>query len=192
MKLRWTAAVPFSLALSLFFLWGLASGEGVSNLSELTGNAFSQAAGVAGVNMGAGDGHCQTNLWGFGLHGEGPTGWIEQVATATEPPLQSTDLIGGYAFSGFRGVASINQASGSGTAEANMLLMGVDTTSVGDGILEQATGGLGGVRETAGTRSDIIGGHAFEGACGIVQVNQSAGMANALSNRIVINTKTLR
>lgn len=173
----------------------VANGSGLEtfdNQTVIEGNAVSDFQGLIGINMASGDNHDQVNLHLIGVGNTPQVGVIDQVTQGGGMvPGKSLDLIGEYAFQSALGIVSINQAAGSGTAEANLVRIGygvtvpLDTTA-----LQQVVGSASQEfnRENGGgIRSDIIGEHAFENSRGIFQVNQSAGVANAVSNNLVIN-----
>ncbi len=182
------------LAMGLIFC-NVANGSGLetfANQAVIENNAVSDFQGLIGINMAAGDNHAQANLHLIGVGNTLQSGVIDQF---TQPGIcisgEAMDLIGDYAFQSSVGIVSINQAAGSGSAEANLVRIGygvnvpLDTT-----VLQQVVGSAS--QEFNGEngnsiRSDIIGEHAFENSKGIVQVNQSAGVANAVSNNLVIN-----
>jgi len=173
----------------------VANGSGLEtfdNQTVIESNAVSDFQGLIGINMASGDNHAQVNLHLIGVGNVPQSGMIDQATQAGGMiPGNSLDLIGEYAFQSASGIVSINQAAGSGTAEANLVRIGYGVTIPLDtAVLKQVVGSASqeSFQENGnGIRTDIIDEHAFENSRGIVQVNQSAGMANAVSNNLVIN-----
>jgi hypothetical protein len=162
------------------------------NQTVIESNAVSDFQGLIGINMAAGDNHAQVNIHLIGVGNTSQQGLIDQVSlNGGNVPGKTMDLIGDHAFQSATGIVSINQAAGSGSAEANLVRIGYGVTVPLDThILQQVVGSTSQAFETEngnGIRSDVIGEHAFENSRGIVQVNQSAGVANAVSNNLVIN-----
>jgi hypothetical protein len=142
--------------------------------------------------MAAGDNHAQVNMHLIGVGNVLQPGVIDQCTRIGDSiPGEAMDLIGEYAFQSSSGIVSINQAAGSGTAEANLVRIGYGVTMPLDTrVLQQVVGSASQASiqgDSNGIRTDIIGEHAFENSKGIVQVNQSAGVANVVSNNLAIN-----
>ena len=107
-------------------------------------------------------------------------------------PMDASASIGGQALSGARGVAMINQASGTGNATINV----VTATLAQQGIRETndealaasgaiaSAGGQGTARRggSAGTRSVAVEDTALQGFDGVLQLNQIAGAGNDTAN----------
>lgn len=198
--MNWGSTVKRQSFLFVIMIMGLmfcnvASGselEILDNQAVIENNAFSDFQGLIGVNMAAGDNHAQVNLHLIGVGNTLQSGVIDQYTRAGESITGETmDLIGDYAFQSSAGIVSMNQAAGSGSAEANLVRIGYGVTVPLDTtVLQQVVGSasheLNGENGN-GIRTDIIGEHAFENSKGIIQVNQSAGVANAVSNNLVIN-----
>ncbi len=184
----------------LFFVTGLifcnvARGSGLEALSNQTlieANAVSHFQGLIGINMAAGDNHAQVNIHLIGVGDLLQPGLIFQ-STRTWDDLsgETMDYIGEYAFQSATGIVSVNQAAGAGSAEANLVRIGYGTDLPLDvAVLQQVVGSASQEWKGEGgeiIRTDIISDRAFDGSRGIVQVNQSAGVANAVSNGMVIN-----
>jgi len=187
--------LAFSFAVIGLMFCNVAHGSGLEtfdNLTVIEDNAISGFQGLIGVNMAAGDNHAQVNMHLIGVGNTLQPGVIYQsTQTWDNIPGEASDLIGEYAFQSSSGIVSVNQAAGSGSAEANLVRIGYGATIPLDAtVLQQVVGSAS--QELKGIngesfRTDIIGEHAFENSQGIVQVNQSAGVANAVSNSLVIN-----
>jgi hypothetical protein len=156
------------------------------NQSLITGEVLKESSGITGVNMASGDNHVQSNMWIIGIESFN-RGFINQETICrSETPETAIDLIGDNAFSGIKGIFSINQASGSGNAEANLVSISVgkrlNTSTLGQNVAKLEENSL-----YSGEFSDIISDSAFSGAKGLVQINQSAGIGNGIANTIHLN-----
>ena len=187
--------LSFLFAIPGLIFCNVAHGSGLEtfdNLAVIESSAVSDFQGAIGVNMAAGDNHAQVNMHLIGLENSLQGGLIYQSTRAwNNVPGEASDLIGEYAFQSSSGIVSVNQAAGSGSAEANLVRIGYGATIPLDAtVLRQVVGSAS--QELKGVsgesiRTDLIGDHAFENSRGIVQVNQSSGVANAVSNSLVIN-----
>lgn len=172
--------------------------------SRVDGDAFAGSNGALAVNLAAGDHNLQANLHSLangGLaradaralqHLSGNRGNAPDVATAS---------IGGNAFAGASGLLSINQASGSGNAELNL----VTAALAHQGIRETTDGSLSAVAASAGgqyveqsgdardrVRSVAVEPGAFQGFDGVLQLNQVAGSGNSTSNQFALSVQGSR
>ncbi|MDQ2697006.1 MAG: hypothetical protein M3Z21_16840 [Pseudomonadota bacterium] len=163
--------------------------------SVIESTALHRVHGAISINLAAGDGNAQVNLTGIALNPEG-------VAAARVGIEQSTDLflvtpvdvaiarIDAGAFADAAGLISLNQSSGAGNAQANAvaIAMGVEGEAVADIVLAETRVGVAAqppqdeeeARPPA--HSATMDEAAFANAAGIIQVNQSAGTANATGN----------
>ncbi len=167
------------------------------NRTEISERALSGATGMIGVNMAAGDTNVQTNIRAIVVGGEAASdARSEQKASGSAPALPSRqeNIISGGAFSGAVGIIGVNQSAGYGNTQGNLLAIGL-----GGEALPASSTDLQSTRSNAaepapavqGTRSDIIGAQAFSGARGVIQVNQSAGNANQVTNAMGINVRSM-
>ena len=171
--------------ISLLFLSSEVLSEEI-NKTTITDHVFSGASGVAGINMASGNNHVQANTWRIGL-GEYNFGLLKQdTICVSKPPDKSIDLIGGNAFSGVKGIFSINQASGSGSAEANLVSISFGK-KLGSSALAQTVAKIDKQNLYSGESLDIISGAAFFESKGVIQVNQSAGIGNGIANTFHLN-----
>jgi len=159
---------------------------GQINQSLIKDDVFEGASGIAGINMASGDNHVQSNMWIIGIESFN-RGFINQETVCKSGvPDKATDIIGDNAFSEIKGIFSINQASGSGSAEANLVFISIgekiNTSALSQNVAKIKDGFL-----YSGEFYDIISDLAFSGAKGVVQVNQSAGGGNALANTFYLN-----
>jgi hypothetical protein len=159
--------------------------------SIIDGSALSNVRGRFAVNMVAGDSNVQANAAAVALGTQdGPT--IGQVGgiQVTDPrqgtrPDVAVAIIGGKVFTNSSGLISVNQTSGVGNTQANgaAFAMGFEEV-VAESVLSATTSNV--VPTGAGTgkshQAVSIDDSAFNGARGLVQVNQSAGSGNSTVN----------
>ena len=170
----------------LIFLIGHKVFSGQVNQSLIKDNVFKGASGIAGINMASGDNHVQSNMWIIGIESFN-RGFINQETVCrNEVPNKATDIIGDTAFSDIKGIFSINQASGSGSAEANLVSISIGE-KINTSALSQNVAKIKDKSLYSGEFSDIISNLAFSGARGLVQVNQSAGIGNGIANTFHLN-----
>ena len=195
MGIRVTERIIFAVVvLAALMACSLAHSEelGQVNQTALDGWVLSGTEGLIGVNMAAGDQHVQANVRLVGIDGSVSRGLLSQATeSGGNTPLAAYNVIGGHAGSRVSGVVSINQAAGTGTAESNVLLLGLGVAAeqLDPYALEQTVGSQSSAPTTSGEAFDIIEGRAFEGSRGVIQVNQSAGAANAVSNNAAITIR---
>ena len=113
--------------------------------------------------------------------------------------MHASATIGGDALAGASGMASINQASGSGNAEMNV----ITATLAQQGIRETSEEALASVGSIAsaggqgsvdapgspGTRRVGVEASALRGFDGVLQLNQIAGSGNATDNQLSISVQ---
>lgn len=168
--------------------------------SRIDGQVFSSARGSIAVNQAAGDLNLQANLRSIaiGTHAQADVLAIQrQQGNRANTPTHATAVIGGHALQGASGIASINQASGSGNIELNT----VSVALAQQGIREASddflsVSGIASARgaytvtepgdRTTQTRKVGVEGTALQGFEGVLQLNQVAGMANATENRLQV------
>jgi len=166
--------------------------------SVIDGNALSHVRGRFAVNMTAGDSNVQANAAAISLGTQGGTaiGLVGGIQV-TDPrqaglPDVATAAIGGNAFAHSAGLISVNQSSGVGNAQANgaAFAMGFEEV-IADSVLSAATSNA--VPAGAGTgkshQAVSIADTAFDGAHGLVQVNQSAGSGNSTANNFALQVQ---
>ncbi len=162
--------------------------------TRIDGQALSGASGVVGVNMAAGDFNQQANLRALAV---GPNAGTtvrarqQQHDNLASSPDQASASIGDRAFQGAQGVLSINQASGSGNAELNVVSAALATQGIrenGDTWFATASASAGGTDSPASSahssreRHVAVESTAMREVQGVVQLNQVAGSANAAAN----------
>jgi len=168
--------------------------------SVINGNALAQIKGRAAVNIVAGDSNVQANnaALAIGL-GETPAHALAGIRQSTNSggttvPGAAYAVIGDRAFSNASGMVSINQSSGVANAQANTAAFGLgfDADVVAESRLAATTSGMAPLAPGENTqrhRSAQISDSAFDGARGLVQVNQTAGSGNSTANNFALKAQ---
>lgn len=165
----------------------------------IDGNAGSDAQGVLGVNMAAGDSNLQSNATSISISGangraSAQSNVVQAIAAGSfTVPDVARAKIDGNAFSNAAGAMGINQAAGAVNAQANSvaIAVGVNAKVTADAELAQSVSGVApeSVAANGQQRETTVADTAFRGARGIVQVNQSAGVANATGNSFALRVQ---
>lgn len=166
--------------------------------SRIDGNALRGSSGASAVNMAAGDLNQQANLRAFAVGGTASVQSLQlHQDNHTAPPYVASATIGGSAYAGGRGLASINQASGSGNAQLNAIAavlanQGIreTTDSTLSAVVSASAGGQHpGSHGTSGvgTRNVAVEPTAMQGYQGVMQLNQAAGSGNATGNQLLLS-----
>lgn len=170
--------------------------------SRIDGNVLSGSSGAMAVNMASGDLNLQANLHSMAV---GKTALAsvnaiqKQRGNQFDMPLHASATLGGQALVGANGIASINQASGSGNAELNSVVavladQGIRETTneamASAGAFASAGGqGTAGGLVSSGTRKVGVEASALRGYEGVLQLNQIAGSSNATENLLSISVQ---
>ena len=170
--------------------------------SRIDGHAFAGANGAVATNMAAGDQNLQANLRNFasGARAIAATVAIQhQSGNRYDMPLDASASIGGAAFNGASGLVSINQASGSGNAEMNLVAAALASQGIRettDGSLSSVVSASAGEQSSgnpnvarSGTRSVAVESTALQGFKGVLQLNQVAGSGNATNNQFGLSVQ---
>jgi hypothetical protein len=193
-------AVPIALSLlqaGAAFAQDLEIPAGYLAQSLIYGNALSGAQGNIAINQVAGDANAQLNAtalatsFGQGITTARVSGLqLTETGKATSPDA-AFSLIGEQAFTNISGLITINQASGQSNAQANgiAISMGFGEEIVAESSLGAIVTGRGVADQavTDGVRVTSVDATAFEGARGIVQINQLAGSGNATANNFALS-----
>ena len=113
---------------------------------------------------------------------------VQHVQVPGDAPDSAVSLIQGNAFSNASGMISVNHVSGVANAQVNDIAIGfaIGGVAVTESELSLTVTGQPGVQPNQNQvqqhREAAISGSAFEGASGVVQINQLAGSGNATSN----------
>lgn len=166
--------------------------------SRIDGHAMGGVTGATAVNLSAGDFNQQANLRAI-AHG-GPAQIQSQQwqrDNQADRPYVALASIGGAAYGGGQGLASINQASGSGNAQLNAVAAGLATQGIRettDGALSAAVSASAGGQQAddrdmsgGGLRAVAVEASAMQGYRGVLQLNQAAGSGNATGNALVLS-----
>lgn len=166
--------------------------------SRIDGNALRGANGASAVNLSAGDMNQQANLRAFASGGRAQIQALQlQSDNQADRPRAASASIGGNAYVDGSGLASINQASGSGNAQLNavsaeLASQGIRETT--DGALSAAVSASAGGQQAGNaaapggsSRSVAVESSAMRGYQGVLQLNQAAGSGNATSNQLVLS-----
>lgn len=174
-----------------------AQDSAIRNSTVLSSQALSGVSGVSTTNMAAGDGNLQSNVGTLAIGNTANSANALQQHSRIEERLinqQNITEIKGAAFQQSEGWLSINQAAGQGNAQSNSfgVAMGISASNLSDATLQGVQAdrqGLTGTGERSGQSSSRVevDSTAFEGARGVIQVNQSAGTGNATSNSFRMN-----
>jgi hypothetical protein len=164
-----------------------------SSHSSISDSALAGSAGNIAVNNSAGFGNAQANMVAISIGDELAIANINshQQVPHDLPGGRGNQVseIGGNAFRNASGIIAVNQSSGNGNTQANLVAIAVGSMS------EISIDQLGRVSasqdmsvnssesaEDSGTQVSRIADSAFSGARGIVQVNQLAGSGNRSAN----------
>ena len=164
--------------------------------------ALSGSQGAIAVNQAAGDLNQQSNLRALAI-GERVDARAQlaqaQTAQRYDLPTHASAVIGGDALAGASGLASINQVSGSGNTEANVLIaqLGQPSMRIGESGLTprpaQAPAQRQNALEPAGRRTlyreVVVEAGALRGFEGVLQLNQIAGSANQTGNAFALSVQ---
>lgn len=165
----------------------------------ISGRALAGASGAIAINQAAGDHNLQANLHAI-ASGESANAAAaaRQVRSDDrfDSPRYASVGITGEALADASGLVSINQASGSGNAELNL----VTAALAARGIRETGDTGLSFVSASAGEQSSLdphagpsgsrsvaVEATALHGFSGVLQLNQVAGSGNAASNQLAMD-----
>jgi len=166
--------------------------------SVIESNVLNNVRGRFAVNMAAGDSNTQANAAAVALGAQGgPTIGLVGGIQVTDPrqgnlPDIATASIGSNVFANSSGLISINQTSGVGNAQANgaAFALGFDEV-VAESVLSAATSNAApiGTGTSKSHQTVSISDTAFDGAHGLVQVNQSAGSGNSTANNFALQVQ---
>ena len=173
--------------------------------SRVDGQALAGSRGAIAANLAAGDGNLQANLraMSVGEHARVELRGVQQQrSNQYDEVREASASIGGQALQGASGLVSINQASGNGNAEMNIVSAALATQGIretSDEALASPTylasaGGRpseGPGSANAGTRKVAVESSALQGFEGVLQLNQIAGSANATGNQLSLSVQAV-
>lgn len=175
---------------------------------EIGKGSFVAGDGIVAVNQAPGNVNDQANQINLALFG--PTtrppivdGGANSFNASADNHIQisearRTDYVEANAFSNFAGLAAVNQISGNGSGQTNIIGVTVgrgDAVPLSEGdLMAIATRNANDVTVTNATIADGIRDSAFTGAQGVFAVTQSGGDLNQNTNQIGVSfhTVTLR
>lgn len=184
-----------AIAIMLYGTFSLcASAQDSSAQTIIDGSVGSNAHGALSVNMAAGDSNVQSNATAIAA---GTSNGQASAHASTDQIIDSTTFnvpeiavtrISNNAFNNASGLIKINQAAGAANAQANNVALAVGAEVAADTALAQNVSGLApeAMEASGQQREAVVDEAAFRGAHGIVQVNQSAGIANASGNNFTM------
>ncbi|MGM8060449.1 hypothetical protein [Vogesella indigofera] len=161
-------------------------------------------SGVLSVNQAAGQLNQQANLRAFSQGESGDTltfghmaqFQIDSNSTGMPQGVNATAAIIGNSFAGNTGVIGINQTAGIANSSANVMsltvgparaLHGQSMVLASDRLLADTVADTSAqAAQPAAAANVLIGDQAFQGATGVVQLNQVAGALNQTSNALAI------
>ena len=166
---------------------------------RIDGQALTGSRGAIAVNMSAGDLNQQANLRAIAVGANAQTQVDLRQKSDNDTfdlPLQASATIGGSALSGAGGIASINQASGSGNAEFNavsLVLAEQGIREAPDQLLSSSVSAsaerqtVPGPAGRTASRNVAVEATALRGFEGVLQLNQIAGSANEIGNVLTLS-----
>jgi len=168
--------------------------------TRIDGNAMRGTSGASAVNMAAGDFNQQASVRAIATGGGTTSVQASQQQhgnKANAPDIASAS-IGGNAYAGGNGLASINQASGNSNAQLNLVAASLakqgirETTD--DALSTDMSASAGGHHPTEGNQASkggslsvAVESSAMHGYQGVMQLNQSAGSDNVTSNQLMLS-----
>lgn len=170
--------------------------------TRLDGRALSGARGTIAVNQAAGDLNQQANLRALAIGDAADAHAVvrqRRDGDGHDLPARASARIGGDALSGAGGLASINQASGSGNAESNAVTVRLAEQGIREtpDALLSASVSASAERRTAADpaagrtshREVAVESTALHGFEGVLQLNQIAGSGNETGNGFALSVQ---
>lgn len=185
---RGFAVLPALAALAAFPCWAQAADN------ALIIDSGQQDVGVVSVNQAAGTLNQQANLRALAV-----SAWNAQADTAAQQEVHGNAIrlqmqpahaeIAGSAFAGSSGLIGVNQTAGVANQTNNQVAIALapnGVAAVADAALALASVGRRSLATAGGAGTVAIGDQAFQGASGVVQVNQVAGAWNHTANILAV------
>lgn len=183
---RWASLIVF-----FFSFQALAAGPAMHSQSVIDDTGIDNH-GLLSINVGAGELNQQINARAIAISTESTEARL-QLQQALEMRMldlsQDTqaDLLGA-SFSLSSGLIGVNQAAGAGNQQINAFRLGVGRQVLDDSVLAQQLVApaqpSGTTDQPKGNRIVVTDDKAFAGSRGVVQLNQSAGVANQTVNSL--------
>lgn len=176
---------------------GPAAAQSASH-NEIGNDVLSGARGNMAINSSAGSGNAQSNMAVIAVGANQATADIrsrQQAAGSESAEQTQRAVIGERAFRGGTGIVAVNQSSGNGNAQANLVAVAagryaevsiehLGTVSAAPVATTRASAAEGGPRRE---QRAVVADSAFAGATGIVQLNQLAGSGNNTVNAFALS-----
>ncbi|WP_372017197.1 hypothetical protein [Pseudoxanthomonas sp. 10H] len=167
--------------------------------TRIEDRALAGSTGAIAVNMSAGDLNQQANVRAIAI-GDAAMAHADVRQQRSDDvhdlPREASATIGGAALSGASGIASINQASGSGNAEYNAVAMVLAQQGIRETPDSLLSTGVAASAERqpppnpagrTASRNVAVEATALRGFEGVLQLNQIAGSANATGNVLTLS-----
>lgn len=202
---RLRSRLPAAVILALSFAGSAQAGDAYSEMlgylaqTRIDGHALWASRGAIAVNMSAGDLNQQANLRAIavGAHAQVQVDARQRSDDdQLDAPSHASASIAGAALSGAAGIASINQASGSGNTELNAVSIALAEQGIRetpDSLLSSSVSASAerqSVPDPAGrtaSRNVAVEATALRGFEGVLQLNQIAGSANETGNVLTLS-----
>lgn len=194
-------ASAYATAVATSFALGFMIGPNqahADDLSVIGGNVLGGgASGVIAINQAAGEDNQQANVGALAVNPNGlaiaHTGVSQSMTNIRGAmPDKAEVRIDGNAFANASGLIAVNQASGSANRQANSaaIAMGIKGEVIADSVLAETLPDAAGLvtvgKNQASVRSVSVSETAFQGAHGVVQLNQTAGSGNNSANNFAL------
>jgi hypothetical protein len=185
----------FLMFLALFGCTSVMADSGVSTVNNASMvDAGTRYKGNFNVNQASGDQHQQANVRAIaiGTDASATTRINQKINTQADRSVDATTTLGGTSFSNGSGVLGVNQGAGANNQMANAMRISVSAApqAVDDSALSQQNvallPGSGASGAPTGARQVVTSDQAFAGSRGVIQVNQSAGVGNRMTNTLSI------
>ena len=164
-------------------------------IALLEGQALSHAKGVIGVNQAAGDLNLQSNDRAIAVAATDGLALAETLSiqswdgNGVSAPVGAVAKISDSTFENTIGTIAINQASGAGNRQVNVLVVSHGGMGLDDDFLATTHAIASSNRgesdlDVVSRRQVSVGPAAFHGAKGVLQLNQVTGGHNISANRL--------
>ena len=168
--------------------------------------AFENVSGITRVNITAGTGNLQQNSSAIANLNDSQLNAVAKVKStqlSNNPSIKNLQImsaeIGSGAFNGARGITSVNQSAGANNTQLNAMAVAVGgprplaIVEMNESQLQGESQPLGlSLTDQAGNTAEVnaatgLSKSAFNGARGVIQINQAAGSGNLTSNSFTMS-----
>lgn len=173
-----------------------AQSAATSSYNEIGHEVLAGARGNMAINSSSGNGNAQNNAVAIavGGHASADLRSRQQAAGNADAGDAYRAAIGERAFHGASGIVAVNQSSGNGNAQANLVAIAagryaeVSIDHLGTVSATPPTAASAGeALERNRERRAMVADSAFSGATGVVQLNQLAGSGNNTVNAFAVS-----